>query len=407
MLIRWLNEVKRNAFFALCAFPMLMGHWVSMISIVLLISSFSILIASRDWRFDKRLFLSVSSIVWVYIIWLLFSHNLELGFKSIQVKLLLILLPLIFSFKRLRLFPQQQTMAFFIFSFSAAIRVISTNFTILLKGFTHPVGFEGADFTYSYRIALEYYSGLHPTYYCAIVYTAALVLLYFLFNNTLKQKWQVVFAVSAILICSIGGVMAASRATFIAFLAITIVMIIQRFYNHPKRWYALGILVGGIAILFFTPTVQNRLKEMNAANMQAPQGNNDNGTNVRSGVFACDVALLKQHWLMGVGTGNIQHALNECLSKYDTHVYKQFNYNTHNEYLNAWLTCGILGFMIFIGCLLYSIVFSVRAKHWLHLYFVVFMAICFVTENYLDRQMGVTLFAVMQTLFFFKTLRQQ
>jgi O-antigen ligase len=253
---------------------------------------------------------------------------------------------------------------------------------------------------------LEQYSNLHPTYYSAIVYTAAMVSLYQLINGITQRNWQLILAITAIVICSFGGVMAASRATFIAYVLVVVIMIVQRFYNHPKRWYALGAILAACLLLFLTPTVQNRLTEMNAANLEAPKGNNDNGTNVRSGIMACDIELLKEHWLAGVGTGNVQQALNSCLGKYDTHVYKQFNYNTHNEYLNAWLTCGIIGFMIFVGSLGYTFVLAWKQKNWLHVYFLLFMGICFMTENYLTRQMGVTLFTLMQTLFFFKTLRQ-
>jgi O-antigen ligase len=340
------------------------------------------------------------------MIWLVFSNDVTAGLRSVQVKLLLVIVPLVFSFSQLRLFAKQQHLAFAIFSISAALLVVATNLQIAFRGFTHPIGVNGADFTFSYRIALEQYSSLHPTYYCAIVYTAAIISLYALFHKQLKERWQLVLAIGIVILCSFGGVMAASRATFLAYIIVVVCMIVQQFYYHPKRWYILSlVLIAGI-LLFLTPTVQNRLKEMNTSNMEAPKGNNDNGTNVRSGIMACDMELLKQYWLVGVGTGNVQQALNNCLSQFDTHVYKQFDYNTHNEYLNAWITCGLFGFMIFVGCLLVSFVLALKQRNWPHLYFLLFMGICFMTENYLNRQMGVTLFAVMQTLFFFKTLRQ-
>ncbi|MCU0441410.1 MAG: O-antigen ligase family protein [Bacteroidia bacterium] len=406
MVAKWLRQVNHNALFLLCAFPILPVHWVSLSAAILGLSGLALLIFSRDWRFNKSFFLLISGIVWVYMIWLVFSNDVTAGLRSVQVKLLLVIVPLVFSFSQLRLFAKQQHLAFAIFSISAALLVVATNLQIAFRGFTHPIGVNGADFTFSYRIALEQYSSLHPTYYCAIVYTAAIISLYALFHKQLKERWQLVLAIGIVILCSFGGVMAASRATFLAYIIVVVCMIVQQFYYHPKRWYILSlVLIAGI-LLFLTPTVQNRLKEMNTSNMEAPKGNNDNGTNVRSGIMACDMELLKQYWLVGVGTGNVQQALNNCLSQFDTHVYKQFDYNTHNEYLNAWITCGLFGFMIFVGCLLVSFVLALKQRNWPHLYFLLFMGICFMTENYLNRQMGVTLFAVMQTLFFFKTLRQ-
>jgi hypothetical protein len=55
--------------------------------------------------------------------------------------------------------------------------------------------------------------------------------------------------------------------------------------------------------------------------------------------------------------------------------------------------------MVFVWILGTSFWMGVKYQNPLHLYFLVFMSICFFTENYLDRQAGVTFFALMQTLF--------
>jgi O-antigen ligase len=407
MKTNWAKQANSILLLLLCAFPLFMPHWISGVAMLLLLSGFLYVFQTKQFTFQWKFFLPLAGIVFPYIIWLAASNNVALGLASVKVKLLLIAVPLVFSFSALRLNDVQVKKAFTLFCASSIIAVLSVNFLMLLKGFTHPVGFNGADFTFSYRIALEHYSGLHPTYYCAIVYMAAFIQLYNVLAKQCAHKWEFGLAFATIVVCTAGGLAGASRAPFVAFVLIVVVLLFNHIKKHAKRWWFLAAMLLGCVVLFLSPMVQNRLNEMTAKNMQAPQGNNDNGTNVRSGIFACDMALLSQHWLWGVGTGNIQQALNNCLSQYNTHVYQQFNYNTHNEYLNSWLTCGILGFMIFVGCLVYAMVKSVQSKQWLHLYFMVFMCICFLTENYLDRQIGVAFFALLQTLFFFKTLRQQ
>lgn len=398
------KQANRLLFFALCAFPLFMPHWISLLSIAMLATGLFYIISTKQFSFNWRFFLPLAGILLPYLIWLLATDNLPKGLNSVQVKLMLVALPLTFSFRALQLDEQDQHTAFSVFSIASIVTVLLCNLIMAVKGFTHPVGLDGADLTYSYRVSLEHYSGLHPTYYCAIVYTAAFIQLYRLLKKVIVKRWEYILAISTILICTAGGIAAASRATLVAYLLIAVVFVVLHFKNHPKRWLFLGALAAGCLLLFFSPMVQNRLQEMTAANMRAPEGNNDNGTNVRSGIFSCDLQLLKENWLWGVGTGNIQHELNTCLSQYNTHVYKQFNYNTHNEYLNIWITAGIFGLVVWLVCLGYPFVQSMLQKHWLHLYFLVFMAICFFTENYLDRQMGVTFFALMQTLFFFKTI---
>lgn len=405
MIINWAKQINRVCFFILCFFPLLMPHWISLVVILLIISGFVYLYTSKLWSFQWNYFLPLASILLPYIIWLLFSNDIPKGLGSIQVKLILFLLPLVFAFKALHLNEEDQQKAFRYFCIGASLTVIYTNLVMLFKGFTHPVGFAGADLTFSYRVSLEYYSGLHPTYYCAIVYTAAFISLFQLVHQPLSNLVHRLIAWSTFILGSIGGFAAASRATLFAYLLILFVLLIAKLKNHPKRWLFAGASLFFCVVLLLTPMVQKRLQEMNTANMVAPKGNNDNGTNVRSGILRCDIQLLKEHWLVGVGTGNIQHELNACLGQFDTHVYKAFNYNTHNEYFNMWLTCGIAGLIILLSCLFYPLLKSFQSKNWLHVYFIVFMCISFTTENYLDRQMGVTLFALMQCLFFFKTLK--
>lgn len=398
------KQANRLLFFALCAFPLFMAHWISLLSILMLATGLLYVLSTKQFSFDWRFFLPLAGILLPYLIWLAASDHLAHGWNSLQVKLMLVALPLTFSFRVLQLDERDQHIAFSVFSIASIITVLLCNLLIAVKGFTHPIGLNGADFTFSYRIALEYYSGLHPTYYCAIVYTAAFIQLYRLLKKEITQRWEYGLAIGTIIVCSLGGIAAASRATFVAFMVISFVFVVLQFKNHPKRWLFLGALLAGCVLLFFSPMVQNRLQEMHAGNMQAPEGNNDNGTNVRSGIFRCDLQLLRENWLLGVGTGDIQYELNDCLSQYNTHVYKAFNFNTHNEYLNIWITAGLFGILVWLVCLGYPFIQSIRHQNWLHLYFMLFMAICFVTENYLDRQMGVTFFALMQTLFFFKTI---
>jgi O-antigen ligase len=402
MPILLLKISNRAAIYGLCVFPLLPAHLVSLLAIIFTITTGLQILLAKQLKTDFRFFWTISSIVLVYACWLFFSKNLAMGIQSVNVKLILVALPLCFSFQTIQLQPHELKRAFSIFVLSATSAVVITNMQILIGGFTTQEG----DIAFQYRISLEQYSGLHPTYYCAIAYTAALLQLNHLLFDSLKSKWEYVTRIALFIICTTGGVAAASRTTFMAFILVSVFMVAQRFYNHRFKWQA-ALVVSVIAgSLFFLPTVQNRLLEMNRNNLKAPVGNNDNGTNVRSGIFACDIELLRKHWLLGTGTGNTQQALNNCLGNYQTHVYNQFNYNTHNEYLNAWLTCGILGFMIFVGCLIYGLYLAFLRKHRIHLYFLVFVSICFLTENYLDRQMGVTLFALMQSLFFHTTLKQ-
>lgn len=395
MVAKWAKQVNLNIFFLLCAFPLLKPHLISLVSIAMLCSGFIYLVASREWKFDVRFLLVMVAIILPYAIGLPNSHNISEGLGVVQVKMMMLILGAHFGFVSLRPTKEQLQKAFAVFCIAAMLIGIVGNVLILFKGYSVPAD----DFAFAYRTSLETYTGLHPTYYCAILYMAAFITLHRLFTNPFKQSILSGFWLVLILVCIAAGLLAASRATMIAFAVISAIFVINIARTHPYRWwFVAGLVVVGVS-LSMVPSIKARLLEMNAANMQAPTGNNDNGTNVRSGIFTCNAELLKENWLWGVGTGNVQKSLNTCLGRFDTNVYESHDYNTHNEYLNSWLTAGLFGLFVFVGTLLYSFWLAFRNENRLHVYFLAFMCICFLTENYLERQAGVTLFALMQMLF--------
>lgn len=395
MVAKWAKQVNLSFFFLLCAFPLLKPHLISQVSLVVFCSGFIYLASTREWKFDFRFFLLMIAIIVPYAIGLCFSQNMPLALSIVQVKMMLCILGLLFGFVALRPTIEQQKKALNIFCIASLLIAIIGNMMIVVKGYA----VESADFAFSYRISLEEYIGLHPTYYCAIVYMAAFIKLHQILTAPFRAGVQSWFWLLLITLCVAAGLLAASRATMIAFAVITAIFIINLARTHPYRWWFLGGLVVIGVSLAMVPSIKARLMEINSANMKAPTRNNDNGTNVRSGIFTCNAELLDENWVWGLGTGNVQKALNDCLGKFDTTVYDTHDYNTHNEYLNSWLTAGLLGLLTFVGTLLYSFWLAFKSVNRLHVYFLAFMCICFLTENYLERQAGVTLFALMQMLF--------
>jgi len=71
----------------------------------------------------------------------------------------------------------------------------------------------------------------------------------------------------------------------------------------------------------------------------------------------------------------------------------QKNMNTHNEYLNALATHGILGFFLLIALLVLFWKNGNRAEG--HLPAVIIISVLFLTENILDRQAGVFFVSIM------------
>ncbi|QLH44502.1 MAG: hypothetical protein HWD58_02050 [Bacteroidota bacterium] len=65
-------------------------------------------------------------------------------------------------------------------------------------------------------------------------------------------------------------------------------------------------------------------------------------------------ALLKYHWLKGMGPGELQRNLDLSML-YQSSLAGQSlgSYNTHNEYLNYWLVFGIPGIVVLVGLIIF------------------------------------------------------
>src|SRR5690606_8599769 len=67
-------------------------------------------------------------------------------------------------------------------------------------------------------------------------------------------------------------------------------------------------------------------------------------------------------------------------------------FNTHNQYLNFYLSTGFLGLSVFLAICIYCIV--INRKNFLCLAISLSILVFFMFENVLSRQMGVELFAL-------------
>lgn len=109
--------------------------------------------------------------------------------------------------------------------------------------------------------------------------------------------------------------------------------------------------------------------------------------------------IISEHWIAGVGAGDIQRAFDGYYATHATGLDKKQQLRSHNQYLTTWITSGILGFAAFVlwwGSLL-------RMGWKKHLPAVVaFTAIAlvsFLIEDTLETQMGVTFIALFYGLF--------
>lgn len=101
--------------------------------------------------------------------------------------------------------------------------------------------------------------------------------------------------------------------------------------------------------------------------------------------------IIKNNLLIGVGTGKAPQELKKQLQSIDSPL-ADTNMRTHNQYFSIVFSYGILGFLVWIGFLLYPMFKLSLNKNPYYIIFLAIMLISFLSEDTLDNQAGIMMY---------------
>ncbi|MDO4728329.1 MAG: O-antigen ligase family protein [Bacteroidota bacterium] len=235
---------------------------------------------------------------------------------------------------------------------------------------------------------------IHPPYLGLLSVLAAIILLFRILNTSkflLPNGLGILF-----LLCS--TYVYTARMAMLGFVICAIFLIWRHFTSYKiKTW---SVILGVLALLslWFSP-LKERIRESIAQEWVLPhQGQQPNEVNFRYGILYCSGQIIHENFLFGVNPDKVQQSLNNCYSQYTYSSYDDFtkiNYNTHNQYIDFTIKFGVLG-----GLFLIVVLFCYfRNGHLLYQTFVLLIAFTFLTENIIDRQIGMVTYALFNALF--------
>lgn len=116
--------------------------------------------------------------------------------------------------------------------------------------------------------------------------------------------------------------------------------------------------------------------------------------------FKAALNLVKSNWLFGVGIGDVQSAFETQYIADHSKLNSENRHKSHNQFLTVWISTGILGlglliFILFTPLFEKKIEFSVLIVS-------VSLIFAFFTQDMIETQAGVTIFAVFYSLINYK-----
>lgn len=110
------------------------------------------------------------------------------------------------------------------------------------------------------------------------------------------------------------------------------------------------------------------------------------------------IEIIKQHPLLGVGTGDVQQELNKLFEQ-ETVLTSEWYKHPHNQFISIAVAMGVPALLVFIWSLIYPVVQLRKTLHAVYWPFLVISVMSFFTEDTLESLAGISFFAIWNALF--------
>lgn len=110
--------------------------------------------------------------------------------------------------------------------------------------------------------------------------------------------------------------------------------------------------------------------------------------------------IFAENPIIGVGTGDIPNAFEQKFSQNKSPLLGS-KLRSHNEYLSAMVSLGILGFIVFLFSIFYPPTYLKIWDFQLFFWFISFISISMLWEDTIETQVGVTIFAFFYSYYVF------
>jgi O-antigen ligase len=348
--------------------------------------------------FDKKkdeswlIFLAFLILPIMYLSELIYTENSAYVWREVQRKMGLIIIPFLFIMihhSRFKMNVNRYLNAFVI----AVLSLVLFTLTMLIVYGVNQDYLVSGGLPFALRTTVEELVGLHPTYLGIVVAFSAIVLVERLSGRVKENCFGFIQAMQVLAIMLMSGFLflIAARIVILAYILVLMVLAIKGTKSLKWRFGIVSIVgISSLVALFTVPIISDRMMEF--------FDSSPNSTNVRTMIYGCSWGVISEHWFFGVGVERLQPLLDTCYRQFQGVTSKSyFQYNTHNEFLNILCAKGISGLMVFAGLL--TLLFRQAKGNGLAIAFLLLFGVTCITENLLERQIGVFFFSVFGSLF--------
>lgn len=151
------------------------------------------------------------------------------------------------------------------------------------------------------------------------------------------------------------------------------------------------------------PGVKTRIMKILVAYGNYKKSGDANGSSVfqRVEYIKASLNIIKEAPIVGVGTGDIADAFAEYYEETNSKLLPEYRFRCHNQYLAITVAFGVVGLLWFLFSMFYPFFSNKKYRNYIYVVFLFIMMLSMFTEDTLETQIGVTLYAFFNSLLVF------
>lgn len=350
----------------------------------------------------------------LYLIGLFYSSNIALGLKSIEQKLVLLVIPLVVS-SSIALVDQQREWALRAFVYSNALFIITCIVLNVIDvsgvaSFSHP-NFD--------PYTLSKFNELHPDaqpmwmQFSYIAFTSpilsspvfismylSLSVFILFYMEPFKFKYLLIAGFSVVIL------LLSSRVGIVILISIGLFILYHDLFKKrfPLRYSVLsvGFIVSLFLLIILFPITRFRLiEEPLQTSINLPTDSRQwNSINLRFLEWKSGIEGIKTHGVAGTGTGDALEVLDSYYNQVDLGIFDH-QYLAHNQFIETALEIGLAGLLALLLCLAIPFKQALKTKNILLMSVVLMTILACLSTSFFERARGLTFYVSFVSLFMF------
>lgn len=357
-----------------------------------------------SFKSNKVLFFGSILFYCFHLISLVYTDNPEQGLFDLQVKFALLIFP-ICCIGLNKLYTKHYNKILFAFItgnlLASFICIIVAVYHILVLPVRHVDNIPDNYMNFFYSSISIFH---HTSYFSMYLIFSIVLCFYFLFEvmNTKTIKSYLIFSIVIFIVMIF---FLSSRAAFFTEIIVFCFLSIFYFSRNKNKFLRLTFLLLLAFSIFFiltNPRTKMLINEYSYRLKISDSRNNtlmDESAMSRFDIWRASLPVIKDHFLIGVGPGDVTNELVLNYRKNNFSYALSQRLNAHNQFIETTIGLGLVGLCFLLYILFTPLICSYKKRHLLMFFFLVITITNYLFESMFNTQSGVIFFA-----FFFNFL---